>query len=128
MRKRLIDRDHPKLSIRRQTTLVSVNRRRLNEEPRRISQEESDFRRALDELHLEYPTFGSRRLQVMLARKRGMEAGRGKVRRTMRKTGITATYRKPRTSQRAPQHPVYPYLLRDLPIEEANQVWCSDIT
>lgn len=128
MRKNLVDRDHPTLSIRRQTGLVSVNRRRLDEKPRPISQEESELRRAIDELHLKYPTFGSRRLQVMLAREHEIRVGRGKVRRTMRKMGLTATYRKPRTSLRAPQHPVYPYLLRGLPIDKANQVWCSDIT
>ena len=128
MRKKLIDRDHPTLSIRKQSGLVSVNRRRLNDKPQLLSQKESDLRRAIDELHLEYPTFGSRRLQVMLDRRHDIQVGRGKVRRTMRKMGLAATYRKPRTSQRAPQNPVYPYLLRGLPIEEANHVWCSDIT
>lgn len=128
MRKNLIDRDHPTLSIRRQTSLVSVNRTRLDEKPRPISQEESDLRRAIDQLHLEYPTFGSRRLQVMLARRHEIRGGRGKVPQLMRKMGLTATYRKPRTSLRAPQHPIYPYLLRGLPIDKANQVWCSDIT
>jgi len=46
----------------------------------------------------------------------------------MRAMGITATYRRPRTSTKSPENPVYPYLLRGLPIERPNQVWCSDIT
>ena len=46
----------------------------------------------------------------------------------MRKMGIEAHYRKPRTAKLHPQHRVYPYLLRSLPITRANQVWAMDIT
>jgi putative transposase len=46
----------------------------------------------------------------------------------MRKMGIEAIYRKPNTSRKHPAHPVYPYLLRGLSIERANQVWALDIT
>ena len=127
MRKKLIDRDRPQLSIRRQATLVSVNRRRLEATPRLLSEESLELRRALDQLHLEYPVFGSRRLVVMLAR-RGIQAGRDRVRRAMQQMGLRATYRRPKTSTKAPENPVYPYLLRGLPIDRPNQVWCSDIT
>ena len=127
MRKKLIDRGHPQLSIRRQADLVSVNRRRLESKPRELSRESLVLRRAIDELHLEYPVFGSRRITAMLAR-RGLPAGRDRVRRAMRQMGLSATYRRPRTSTKSPENPVYPYLLRGLPIERPNQVWCSDIT
>ena len=46
----------------------------------------------------------------------------------MRKMGIEALYRKPRTTKRHPQHQVYPYLLCGLPITRSNQVWAMDIT
>jgi len=46
----------------------------------------------------------------------------------MRRMGIAALYRKPNTSRKHPRHPVYPYLLRGLAIERANQVWAMDIT
>ena len=127
MRKRLIDRDHPQLSIRRQAGLVSVNRRRLETSERPQSESDQVLRRAIDELHLEHPVYGSRRLVKVLGR-RGIRAGRDRVRRTMRLMGIRATYRRPRTSVKGPENPVYPYLLRDLSIDRANQVWCSDIT
>ena len=127
MRKKLIDRDRPQLSIRRQAALVSVNRRRLETKPRELPEESLAIRREIDELHLEYPVFGSRRIVVMLSR-RGMVVGRDRVRRAMRQMGLRATYRRPRTSTKAPENPVYPYLLRGLPIEHPNQVWCSDIT
>ena len=127
MRKQFIDRDHPQLSLRRQANLVSVNRRRLRVRPRKLTQDDLSLRRVIDELHLQFPVFGSRRIVAMLAR-RGLRAGRGRVRRAMREMGISATYRRPRTSLKAPQNPVYPYLLRGLPIDRSNQVWCTDIT
>lgn len=127
MRKRLIDRDHSQLSIRRQAALVSVNRRRLEAVERAPSESDLALRRGIDELHLEYPVFGSRRLVRMLSR-RGVHVGRDRVRRAMRVMGIRATYRRPRTSIKSPENPIYPYLLRGLPIDRPNQVWCSDIT
>ncbi|QDU66226.1 Integrase core domain protein [Planctomycetes bacterium Pla86] len=127
MRKQLIDRGHSQLSIRRQADLVSVNRNRIEVSERRLSADDLTLRRAIDELHLEYPVFGSRRLVVMLER-RGIVASRDRVRRAMREMGIRATYRRPRTSVKSPENRVYPYLLRDLAIERPNQVWCSDIT
>ena len=127
MRKQFIDRDHPQLSLRRQANLVSVNRRRLQVRPRELTDDDLSLRWAIDELHLSFPVFGSRRIVAMLAR-RGRRAGRGRVRRAMREMGISATYRRPRTSRKAPQNPVYPYLLRGLPIDRPNQVWCTDIT
>jgi putative transposase len=48
----------------------------------------------------------------------------------MRKMGISAVYRQPKTSTpgSGPEHRVYPYWLRNLVIERANQVWAADIT
>jgi putative transposase len=50
------------------------------------------------------------------------------VRRLMRLMEIEAIYQKPNTSRKHPGHKIYPYLLRDLTIDHANQVWCADIT
>jgi putative transposase len=46
----------------------------------------------------------------------------------MRRMGIQALYRKPNTSKKHPAHPVFPYALRALAVERANQVWALDIT
>ena len=46
----------------------------------------------------------------------------------MAKMGLEAIYKRPRTSQPHPLHPVYPYLLRNMVIDRPNQVWCADIT
>jgi putative transposase len=61
-------------------------------------------------------------------RKEGHVIGRKRVRALMRKMGIEALYQKPSTSQRQATHPVFPYLLRDLTINQPNQVWATDIT
>jgi hypothetical protein len=41
---------------------------------------------------------------------------------------LRAIYRAPRTSDPHPGHKIYPYLLRDLAVTRANQVWCTDIS
>ena len=56
-----------------------------------------------------------------------MPVSRKRVQRLMRLMGLRAIYRRPRTSQPAPERRVYPYLLRDMTIARANQVWAADI-
>lgn len=58
----------------------------------------------------------------------GFAVGRKHVRTLMDKMGIVALYRKPNTSAAHPGRRIYPYLLRNLSIEEPNQVWASDIS
>ena len=81
----------------------------------------------IDALNLAHPFAGSRMLRDMLNRE-GFEVGRRHVATLMQRMGIEALYRKPNTSKRHPTHKVYPYLLRGLKIDRANQVWATDIT
>src|SRR5450755_183492 len=83
--------------------------------------------RRIDELHLELPFYGSRKLAHRL-RREGHEVGRRHVATLMRRMGIEALYRRPRTSIPARGAAIYPYLLSGLAIERANHVWASDIT
>ena len=83
--------------------------------------------RQIDALHLEYPFAGSRMLQGLLNAE-GHVAGRLHVATLMKRMGIEALYRRPRTSKRAPGHAIFPYLLRKLPVTRPNQVWAMDIT
>ena len=83
--------------------------------------------RRIDELHLAHPFAGARMLSRILTRE-SQPVGRRHVSTLMKRMGIPALYRKPRTSQRHLVHPVYPYLLRNLTIIRPNQVWAADIT
>src|SRR5258708_20205266 len=60
--------------------------------------------------------------------RQGEQVNEKRVRRLMRKMGIAAVYQKPRLSEPAPGHKIYPYLLRNVPITRVNQVWSTDIT
>jgi len=122
----MIDREH-ELPIKRQAELLNISRGCVYYHPEPISEADLALMRRIDELHLEHPFAGSRMLRDML-RREGIQVGRRHVATLMRRMGIEALYRKPNTSRKHPQHPVYPYLLRGLSIERANQVWAMDIT
>ena len=69
----------------------------------------------------------ARMLRDQLARQ-GTRAGRRHIRTLMVRMGIEALAPQAGTSQAAPGHKVYPYLLRKLAITRANQVWALDTT
>ncbi len=128
MRKSLVERDHPALSVRRQCELLGVNRNRLNPQVPAPDEAELHLCRILDELHVREPTFGTRKLCHVLERDHQIGVSRKRLRRIMRRLNIRAVYPGPRTSLPAPGHAVFPYLLRGLKITVPNQVWCADIT
>jgi putative transposase len=119
--------DHPHLSVMRQCQLLDIARSSFYHHPPAPSYEELTLVKLIDQQYLETPFYGSRRMSVVL-RQHGYEVNRKRVQRLMRQMGIEAIYPKPRLSQAARDQLVYPYLLRDLAITKANQVWCTDIT
>lgn len=123
----MIEPDHPRLSIVRQCQLVNIARSSHYYERRGETPLNLALMRLIDEQYLRTPWYGSRQMKRHL-RRQGFPVGRKRIRRLMRQMGLTAIYRKPRTSRPDPAHKVYPYLLRDLPIEQPNHVWCADIT
>lgn len=122
----MIDRGHD-LSLGRQAELLGLSRSTLYYEPQPVPAAELAIMRRIDALHLDYPFAGSRMLRDLL-RGEGVAIGRELVATMMRRMGIEAIYRKPNTSKAALGHKIYPYLLRGLAIERANQVWAMDIT
>ena len=122
----MINRDH-KLPLSRQAELLNISRGTIYYKSRDVSVADLNIMRRLDALHLDYPFVRSRMLRDMLARE-SVSIGRRHVRTLMKKMGIEAIYRRPNTSKAAPGHKIYPYLLRGLKIERANQVWAMDIT
>lgn len=83
--------------------------------------------RRLDELHLEHPVYGSRRLRELL-RREGQLVNRKRVSRLLQIMGIEAIYPRAFSSQPQAGHRICPYLLEGLEITGPNQVWCADIT
>ena len=85
---------------------------------------------AIDELYTARPHLGRYGMRDALAQERRIEVNPKRVRRLMKKLGLEAVYSRPRrnTSQGCPEHPKYPYLLRNLDITAPDQVWCADIT
>jgi len=122
----MIKREHS-LPITRQCQLLALPRSSVYYVPQAVSIADLALMRQLDELHLAYPFAGSRLLRDLL-RLRGVGVGRKHVATLMRRMGIEALYRHPRTTRPHPGHQVFPYLLRDLAITQPNQVWAMDLT
>ena len=110
-----------------QCELLGVSRSWVYYEPRGVSAAELELMRRLDELHLEHPFLGARKLAELL-RRAGYAVGRRHVGTLMRRMGIETIYRKPPLSWPDRTQMVYPYLLTGVAIERANQVWSCDIT
>jgi putative transposase len=115
------------LSVNRQCTLLRIARSSFYYQRRPVSAEEIDLLNRLDRIFTAHPVYGSRRLQVALLRE-GISVGRRRIRRLTRKLGLCAVRPKRNTSQRHPEHKIYPYLLRNKTIDQPNQVWATDIT
>ena len=122
----MIDREHD-LPVSRQAAALGLSRSSVYSKPRPAPASDLALMRRIDELHLHYPFAGSRMLCGLL-RGEGIATGRRHVRTLMRRMGIEALYRRPRTTKPAPGHKIYPYLLRGLEITRPNQVWAMDIT
>jgi putative transposase len=113
--------------VRRQCELLGLHRSSLYYEPAAESQENVRLMRLLDEEYTAHPFLGSRRLRAWL-NEHGEEVNRKRVQRLLRVMGLEAIYPKPKLSVAAAGHKVFPYLLRNVPIERADQVWSTDIT
>jgi putative transposase len=117
----------PEPSIRHQCELLDLSRGAYYYQPCEETEENLLLMRLLDEMHLEHPVYGNRRLGVLLKR-RGHCVNRKRLRRLLQVMGIEAIYPRRNLSKPGEGHEIFPYLLKDLEITGPNQVWCSDIT
>lgn len=123
----LITKDNPKLSIQRQCELLEIARSSYYYEPAPESAQNLELMRQIDELHLEHPYYGVRRLRAELSTDK-CPLNEKRIRRLMRKMGLEALYPKRNLSKPCKWHSRFPYLLRGLEIKASNQVWSMDIT
>lgn len=115
------------LSITKQCELLSISRNGFYYTPTGENPLNLKLMNLIDEQFLKTPWYGARQMASHLCRE-GYQVGRKRIRRLMRKMGLHAIYQEPKTTVPNPEHKVYPYLLRNLEITKANQVWCTDIT
>ncbi len=123
-----MEKEHPKLSQRAQCELLGVSRSRLHYVPVAESAEDLRLKRLLDEIYLRDPCLGTRRLVRLLERDYAIKINRKRIQRLRREMGVETIWCRPRTSIPNESHRKYPYLLGNLAITRADQVWCADIT
>ena len=126
-RRQMIKPGHPGLSVVRQCELLSVSRSGFYHRPAGETAENLALIRLIDAQFLEAPWYGSR-LMARHLRSEGHLVGRKRVRRLMALMGLAPIYQRPRTTVPHPEHRVWPYLLRDVVVDQPDQVWCADLT
>jgi putative transposase len=123
----LIEPDHPDMSMAKQCELLGLPRSTYYYRSLGESEENLHVMRLLDEKYTADPYYGIRRMTAWL-RSEGYNVNHKRVARLLRKMGLEAIYPKPRTTVPHPEHRIYPYLLRGVEVNRANQVWSTDIT
>jgi len=84
--------------------------------------------RLIDEQYLRTPFYGYVKMTQYLRQEKQYQVNHKRVYRWMKQMGLRAVAPRPRTSQPAIGHKIYPYLLRGVEITQPNQVWSADIT
>ena len=122
----MIDREHG-LPVSTQAKVLNISRGSVYYLPKPVPERDLKLMRRIDELHMDYPFAGARMMQGLL-KQEGFSVGRKHTATLMKKMGIEALYRRPRTSKPGPGHKIYPYLLRQVKVTQANQAWAMDIS
>lgn len=115
------------LSLKTQAELLSISRSSLYYCPLPPSPEEVAVKHRIDEIYTRWPFYGSRRITVVLNQGE-ITVSRPTVQRYMREMGIAGIAPGPMTSKPAPEHTIYPYLLRKVVASYPNHIWGIDIT
>ena len=122
-----IEADHPDLTVARQCQLLGLARSSRYYAPAPVDAGDEVLMRLIDQQYIATPFYGVRRMTVWLGQQ-NLSVNPKRVRRLMRLMGLEAIYPKPRLSLPNKANPTYPYLLKSLVIDHADQVWCADIT
>ena len=123
----MLDWTRPTLSIRRQCELLGLHRSTVYYRPVGEAPMNLELKRAIDERYTARPSTGVPRMTASL-RREGWAVNPKRIRRLMREMGLMAIYPKRRLTTPDKAHPKFPYLLRGMAIDRADQVWATDIT
>ncbi len=117
------------VSVVQQCVLAGVSRATIyaRRQPRPVDESDQTISRLIDEEYTRHPFYGSRKMVVFL-KESGHIVNRKRVQRLMRQMGLAGMAPGPNTSRPHPEHKVYPYLLRGIPVVRPDQVWSTDIT
>ena len=129
-KKDLVDSKLTDISTARQCELIELNRSTLYYEAKPIKNEDIKIMNRIDAIYTEISsTYGYRFMHKQLIQE-GYAVGVNKVNRLMNQMGIQAIFPKKKrlSGVKYKQHKIYPYLLGNIDIQRANQVWCGDIT
>ena len=125
--RKLVDHDHPELTVSRQCELLGLPRSTLYYKPVQVSESSLRIMARIDSLYLEDPTAGSRRMVQYLARD-DIPISRDRVRNLMRRMGLRAIYQRPRTTVPGSPSERFPCLVDLQQLTAPDQVWATDIT
>ena len=123
----MLEPHSPELFLKAQAELLGLSRSSLYYRPVPASPEEVAIKHRIDEIYTRWPFYGSRKITVVLNQEE-IAVARLTVQRYMREMGISGIAPGPNTSKPAPEHKIYPYLLRHVRAEYPNHVWGIDIT
>jgi len=122
----MLEKDNSEIPLKTQADLLSMSYSSLYYEPVPPSARELTIKRRIDKIYTDCPFYGSRKIAFLLRPEFGVS--RPTVQAYMREMGISAIVPGPNTSKSAPQHSIYPYLLRNVTAEHPNHIWGIDIT
>jgi putative transposase len=123
----MLEPNVPDLPLITQAELLGLNRSGLYYHAVPPSVEEIAIKHRIDEIYTRWPFYGSRKIAVLLNQEEIL-VSRPTVQHYMREMGISGIAPGPNTSKSAPEHKIYPYLLRHIHAQQPNHIWGIDIT
>jgi putative transposase len=122
----MLEKNHPEIALKEQAELLEVSYSSLFYKPVPPTERELAIKRRIDEVYTAHPYYGSRKILDVLRPEFGV--ARPTIQRYMREMGLFALVPGPHTSKPAPEHQIFPYLLRNVTAENPNEIWGIDIT
>jgi len=123
----MLEKGNLEMPLKTQANLLSISYSSLFYWPAPPSERELDIKKRIDRIYTDHPFYGSRKIRVAL-RTENILVSRPTVQAYMREMGISAIVPGPNTSKPAPEHQIYPYLLRHIAAARPNHIWGIDIT
>lgn len=121
-------KEHSMISMIRRCELLKVNRSTVYYQSNEPNENEILLMNLIRDIWLQYPFYGYRKITRELNIVYNKHVNHKRVLRLMNVMEIEALRPKPKTSLKMAGHVIYPYLLRNMNITRANQVWMTDLT